>query len=107
MVDRTHCAPTVHPRCPSPDNAGKSAGSAHLLDLLERVRRNVRVWVFRIATAIAAPAVILLAAEAGLRVVGYGDSREFTGPCTLQRESAFFEKGRFTLQVFPPGMFSL
>jgi tetratricopeptide (TPR) repeat protein len=69
--------------------------------------RNVRGWVFRIATAIAAPAMILLALEAGLRLVGYGHTGEFTLPCTVQGKSAFCENDRFTWQFFPPGTFRL
>jgi tetratricopeptide (TPR) repeat protein len=71
------------------------------------MRRNVRWWTFRIATAIAVPAVMLLAAEGVLRLVGYGHPGEFTVPCTVQGKSAFCENDRFTWQFFPPGMFRL
>jgi len=71
------------------------------------MRRNLRWWAFRIVTAIAVPAVMLLGAEAGLRLVGYGHPGEFTVPCTVEGKSAFCENDRFTWQFFPPGMFRL
>jgi tetratricopeptide (TPR) repeat protein len=67
----------------------------------------VRLWVFRIGTAIAVPVLLILAAEAGLRLSGYGYRSEFTVACTVQGRSAFCDNDHFTWQFFPPGAFRL
>jgi tetratricopeptide (TPR) repeat protein len=66
-----------------------------------------RLWAFRIATVIAAPALLLLLAEATLRLIGYGHRSDFTVPCTVQGHRAFCENDRFTWQFFPPRLFRL
>jgi tetratricopeptide (TPR) repeat protein len=68
---------------------------------------SVRLWVFRIATAIAVPVVLLVTVEAGLRLLGFGYQSEFTLPCTVQGHSAFCDNDHFTWQFFPPGAFRL
>lgn len=67
----------------------------------------VRLWVFRIATAVVAPLLILGGMEVGLRLVGYGHDSGFTVPCTVLSQKAFCENDRFTRQFFPTGMFRL
>lgn len=71
------------------------------------MERNRRLWTFRIATAVALPLLLIVAAEAGLRLAGYGHRSDFTLPCTAQGQAAFCENDRFTWQFFPAGMFRL
>jgi tetratricopeptide (TPR) repeat protein len=68
---------------------------------------SVRLWVFRIVTAIGVPLVLVLSLEAGLRVVGYGNPAAFTVRCTVQGRPAYCDNDRFTWQFFPPGAFRL
>jgi len=67
----------------------------------------VRLWVFRIATAIVVPVLLIAAIEASLRLFGYGYRSEFTVPCIVQGRSAFCDNDHFTWQFFPPGAFRL
>jgi len=67
----------------------------------------VRLWVFRIATAIVVPILLIAAIEASLRLFGYGYRSEFTVPCIVQGRSAFCDNDHFTWQFFPPGAFRL
>lgn len=69
--------------------------------------RNLRLWAFRVGTVIAAPILLVLTVETGLRIGGYGHRSDFTVPCTVQGRPAFCENDRFTWQFFPPGMFRL
>jgi tetratricopeptide (TPR) repeat protein len=71
------------------------------------MERSVRPWVFRIATAIGVPLLLVLSVEAGLRIFGYGYPSAFTIPCTVQGRPAFCDNDRFTWQFFPPGAFRL
>jgi tetratricopeptide (TPR) repeat protein len=71
------------------------------------MKPSPRLWAFRIATVIAAPALLLLLAEVALRVIGYGHRSDFTVPCTVQGHQAFCENDRFTWQFFPPRLFRL
>jgi tetratricopeptide (TPR) repeat protein len=71
------------------------------------MERSVRLWAFRIATAIAVPPALMVAAEGGLRLFGVGYRSDFTVPCTAQGRPAFCENDRFTMQFFPPGLFRL
>jgi tetratricopeptide (TPR) repeat protein len=66
-----------------------------------------RMWVFRIATAIAVPLLLIVTVEAGLRLFGYGYRSEFTVPCEVQGRDAFCDNDHFTWQFFPPGAFRL
>ncbi|HEY7724000.1 MAG TPA: tetratricopeptide repeat protein [Anaeromyxobacteraceae bacterium] len=67
----------------------------------------MRRWAFRIATAVAAPALLLGAAEGVLRLAGVGHDASFTVPCTAGGRPAFCDNDRFTWQFFPPGAFRL
>jgi tetratricopeptide (TPR) repeat protein len=67
----------------------------------------VRVWIFRIVTAIAVPVVVLAGVEVSLRLFGFGYPSAFTVPCTVQGQSAFCDNDHFTWQFFPPGLFRL
>jgi len=67
----------------------------------------LRLWVFRIVTAIAVPMLLLVAIEGGLRLLGFGYRSEFTVPCTVQDHDAFCDNDHFTWQFFPPGLFRL
>ena len=71
------------------------------------MERSLRFWAFRVGTAVVAPALLLLGAEAGLRLVGYGHRSEFTVPCVADGRPAFCENDRFAWQFFPPGLFRL
>ncbi len=71
------------------------------------MKQRVRLWLFRIATALAVPAILVVGAEAGLRLIGYGHRSDFTVPCTIQGRSAFCENDRFSWQFFPAGLFRL
>ena len=71
------------------------------------MERGVRLWAFRIVTAILVPVVLLLAAEGALRLIGYGHSSAFTEPCTVNGRKAHCDNDRFTWQFFPPGAFRL
>src|SRR6185312_11375139 len=68
---------------------------------------GVRLWIFRIVTAIVVPVVLLVSVEAGLRLFGFGYRSEFTVPCTVQNQKAFCDNDHFTWQFFPPGLFRL
>ena len=65
------------------------------------------LWIFRIATAIVMPILLLVGTEAGLRLFGFGYRSEFTVPCTVQDRKAFCDNDHFTWQFFPPGVFRL
>ena len=67
----------------------------------------MRLWIFRIATAIVMPVLLVVGAEAGLRLFGFGYRSEFTVPCTVQDRKAFCDNDHFTWQFFPPGAFRL
>jgi tetratricopeptide (TPR) repeat protein len=67
----------------------------------------VRLWVFRIVTAIALPVLVLISIEAGLRLFNVGYRSEFTVPCTMQGQGAYCDNDYFTWQFFPPGLFRL
>ena len=71
------------------------------------MEKGVRVWIFRIVTAIVVPVVLLVSVEAGLRLFGFGYRSEFTVPCTVQNQKAFCDNDHFTWQFFPPGLFRL
>jgi tetratricopeptide (TPR) repeat protein len=71
------------------------------------MKLSQRLWAFRIATAIATPALLLLLTEGALRLIGYGHRSDFTVPCTVQGRNSFCENDRFTWQFFPPGLFRL
>lgn len=71
------------------------------------MNQRVRLWSFRLATAITVPAALLLGGEAGLRAVGYGHSGSFTVPCVIQGRPSYCENDRFTWQFFPAGLFRL
>ena len=71
------------------------------------MKQRARLWLFRIATALAVPAILVVGAEAGLRLIGYGHRSDFTVPCTIQGRSAFCENDRFSWQFFPAGLFRL
>lgn len=68
---------------------------------------QLRIIVFRIATAIAVPVLLIVTVEAGLRLFGYGYRSEFTVPCTVRGHDAFCDNDHFTWQFFPPGAFRL
>lgn len=67
----------------------------------------MRLWVFRIVTAVAIPVLLLLAVEGCLRLFGFGYRSDFTVPCTVQNQKAFCDNDHFTWQFFPPGLFRL
>ena len=67
----------------------------------------MRLWVFRIVTAIALPVLVLISIEAGLRLFNVGYRSEFTVPCTMQGQGAYCDNDYFTWQFFPPGLFRL
>ena len=67
----------------------------------------MRLWVFRLATAIVVPVLLIVTVEAGLRLFGYGYRSEFTVPCIVQGRNAFCDNDHFTWQFFPPGAFRL
>jgi tetratricopeptide (TPR) repeat protein len=56
---------------------------------------------------IVVPVVLLMAVEAGLRLVDFGYQSSFTVPCTVQDRKAFCDNDHFTWQFFPPGAFRL
>lgn len=70
----------------------------------EPARSRVRLWSFRIISAVLVPLLLLVLIEAGLRIAGYGFATGFIRPCTVQGRSAFCDNPRFTEQFFPPGM---
>ena len=53
------------------------------------MERSVPLWIFRIATAIVMPILLVVGTEAGLRLFGFGYRSEFTVPCTVQDRKAF------------------
>ena len=71
------------------------------------MKQSMRLWVFRITTAIGVPLLLLLTVEAALRLFGYGHSTAFTVPCQVQGRPAHCDNDRFTWQFFPPGAFRL
>jgi len=60
-----------------------------------------RLWLFRAATAIAAPILLLGLVEVGLRVAGVGFRPDFTVPCESGGQPAFCENPDFTRRFFP------
>jgi tetratricopeptide (TPR) repeat protein len=60
-----------------------------------------RVWFFRIAMLALVP-VLLLAAEAGLRLVGYGHRTSFFLETQIGSRPVFVENDKFGLRFFPP-----
>ena len=67
----------------------------------------MRVWVFRIITAIVLPVVLIVATEGSLRLLNVGYPSELTVPCTVRDLNAFCDNDHFTWQFFPPGAFRL
>lgn len=61
----------------------------------------LRLWVFRLSGIILVPALVLVLAEAGLRVAGYGYPSGFLLKCVAAGRSAFAENNRFTWTFFP------
>nr|MDA8171147.1 tetratricopeptide repeat protein [Nitrospiraceae bacterium] len=61
----------------------------------------MRLWVFRLSGIILIPALVLVLAEAGLRVAGYGYPSGFLLKCVAAGRSAFAENNRFTWTFFP------
>lgn len=64
--------------------------------------RKRRRWVFRLGAAILGPAFLLVVAELGLRVGGYGYSTSFFKPFQIGGKDCFVENDKFGWRYFPP-----
>jgi lysophospholipase L1-like esterase len=63
-----------------------------------------RTWLLVAASAIVAPALILIVVELTLRLCGVGTDTSVTRPCTDHGRPAFCDNQSFSAAFFPPGM---
>jgi len=78
-------------------------GRAEMLTTLSQIT----LWIFKIATAIVAPIVLIVVVETVLRLFNVGYQSDFTVPCTVLEHKAVCDNDHFTWQFFPPGAFRL
>src|SRR5262249_38991943 len=78
-------------------------GRAEMLTNLSQIT----LWIFKIATAIVAPLVLIVVVETVLRLFNIGYQSDFTVPCTVLEHKAVCDNDHFTWQFFPPGAFRL
>jgi len=60
-----------------------------------------RLWLFRIIAITVIPALVLLLAELGLRIAGYGYPARAIIKCRVKGEDAYCENAKFAWQFFP------
>jgi tetratricopeptide (TPR) repeat protein len=68
----------------------------------QSVIRNRRIWLFRLAAMIVAPAVFLGLLELGLRAVGYGYNPHVAVRCEIDHQPYLGENVKFAWRFFPP-----
>ena len=68
------------------------------------MRASPRTWLLRAAAAVAVPAALLLALEAGLRLAGYGRPSTFLIP---DSKPGYFRSNPDFASLFLPGNFDL
>lgn len=67
-------------------------------------RSSLRRWLFRLAAAILVPSLLLLIAEASLRLAGVGYSTSFFLPMKIRGADTWVENDRFGWRFFGPEM---
>lgn len=79
---------------------GSAPDAATAEDQSVRLSRRKRIW-FRSITLLFVPVMLLVSAEALLRLVGYGDSMSFFVPGLVEGKKVWLENGRFGARFFP------